>query len=454
MKGREGQAKQATAYLVKAISASTAASAARKLQKEQSNEAAAAEAKDKAKAAAVEAHAKAEAAAAAANPVGYIRPLEAAALLDKEEAARLDKIAADKGEPAAPSGKRPAVNCPDGDVISFYDKILPAYSKLTEDQKVLLVGGKPKPALEDALDAGVTASVVEERLTDFVNCTSVTSPLLCCATCGRQPLPAIQASGGARRVDHGRLHEVSLADVAVMYPWVRLTRGRCVACAAGPDSGPCTCPFEQRGDKSLDVPWPPPEPAGDEHPQGAPRVYTEDEPHPQGDDHSGSDTGWYLGIPPKFRGAFPVSTDKPGFFVFVEPAYIIKGDAWGADQVPMCHVCYNTTGSKAPTNSYANFRQGDPTRCQAATAGLLLPLTFIESVLVAPIRSHNFLLVIKEQEEKGQVARVTGNTIAFPMVEGVGAGDFSHLGHLYNDPGRLKEFVRVLLLDPKGKGWG
>jgi hypothetical protein len=40
------------------------------------------------------------------------------------------------------------------------------------------------------------------------------------------------------------------------------------------------------------------------------------------------------------------------------------------------------------------------------------------------------------------------------MVEGVGAGDFSHLGHLYNDPGRLKEFVRVLLLDPKGKGWG
>ena len=183
-------------------------------------------------------------------------------------------------------------------------------------------------------------------------------------------------------------------------------------------------------------------------------MYTEDEPHPQGDDHSGSDTGWYLGIPPKFRGAFPVSTDKPGFFVFVEPAYIIKGDAWGADQVPMCHVCYNTTGSKAPTNSYANFRQGDPTRCQAATAGLLLPLTFIESILVAPIRSHNFLLVIKEQEEKGQVARVTGNTIAFPMVEGVGAGDFSHLGHLYNDPGRLKEFVRVLLLDPKGKGWG
>jgi hypothetical protein len=338
------------------------------------------------------------------------------------------------------------------DVISFYDKILPAYSKLTEDQKVLLVGGKPKPALEVALDAGVTASVVEKRLTDFVNCTSVTSPLLCCATCGRQPLPAIQASGGARRVDHGRLHEVSLADVAVMYPWVRLTRGRCVACAAGPDSGPCTCPFEQRGDKSLDVPWPPPEPAGDEHPQGAPRVYTEDEPHPQGDDHSGSDTGWYLGIPPKFRGAFPVSTDKPGFFVFVEPAYINKGDAWGADQVPMCHFCYNTTGSKAPTNSYANFRQGDPTRCQAATAGLLLPLTFIESVLVAPIRSHNFLLVIKDQEEKGQVARVTGNTIAFPMVEGVGAGDFSHLGHLYNDPGRLKEFVRVQLLDPKGKG--
>ena len=133
------------------------------------------------------------------------------------------------------------MECPVGDVISFYDKILPAYSKLTEDQKVLLVGGKPKPALEDALDAGVTASVVEERLTDFINCTSVTSPLLCCATCGCQPLPAIQASGGARRVDHGRLHEVSLADVAVMYPWVRLTRGRCVACAAGPDSGPCTC---------------------------------------------------------------------------------------------------------------------------------------------------------------------------------------------------------------------
>jgi len=410
-------------------------------------------AKAKANDAAAEAYAKAEAVAAAANPVGYIRPLEAAALLDKEEAARLDKIAADKGEHAAPSGKRPAVECPVGDVISFYDKILPAYSKLTEKQKEL-EGGEPTSELEDALDAGVTASVVEERLTDFVNCTSVTSPLLCCATCGRQPLPAIQASGGARRVDHGRLHEVSLADVAVMYPWVRLTRGRCVACAAGPDSGPCTCPFEQRGDKSLDVPWPPPEPAGDEHPQGAPRVYTEDEPHPQGDDHSGSDTGWYLGIPPKFRGAFPVSTDKPGFFVFVEPAYIIKGDAWGADQVPMCHVCYNTTGSKAPTNSYANFRQGDPTRCQAATAGLLLPLTFIESVLVAPIRSHNFLLVIKEQEEKGQVARITGNTIAFPMVEGVGAGDFSHLGHLYNDPGRLKEFVRVLLLDPKGKGWG
>ena len=336
---------QATANLLRAISASTAASAARKLQKEQSNEAAAAEAKDKAKAAAVEGHAKAEAAAAAANPVGYIRPLEAAALL-KAKAIR---------------------DCPDRDVISFYDKILPAYSKLTEKQKEL-EGGEPTSELEDALDAGVTASVVEERLTDFVNCTSVTSPLLCCATCGRQPLPAIQASGGARRVDHGRLHEVSLADVAVMYPWVRLTRGRCVACAAGPDSGPCTCPFEQRGDKSLDVPWPPPEPAGDEHPQGAPRVYTEDEPHPQGDDHSGSDTGWYLGIPPKFRGAFPVSTDKPGFFVFVEPAYIIKGDAWGADQVPMCHVCYNTTGSKAPTNSYANFRQGDPTRCQAATA--------------------------------------------------------------------------------------
>ena len=375
------------------------------------------------------AKAKAEAAAAAAHPVGYIRPLEAAALLEAK-AIR---------------------DCPDRDVFSFYDKILPAYSKLTEKQKEL-EGGEPTSELEDALDAGVTASVVEERLTDFVNCTSVTSPLLCCATCGRQPLPAIQASGGARRVDHGRLHEVSLADVAVMYPWVRLTRGRCVACAAGPDSGPCTCPFEQRGDKSLDVPWPPPEPAGDEHPQGAPRVYTEDEPHPQGDDHSGSDTGWYLGIPPKFRGAFPVSTDKPGFFVFVEPAYIIKGDAWGAEQVPMCHVCYNTTGSKAPTNSYANFRQGDPTRCQAATAGLLLPLTFIESVLVAPIRSHNFLLVIKDQEEKGQVARVTGNTIAFPMVEGVGAGDFSHLGHLYNDPGRLKEFVRVQLLDPKGKG--
>jgi hypothetical protein len=97
----------------------------------------AAKAKDEDGAAAAEARAKAEAAAAAANPVGYIRPLEAAALLDKEEAARLDKIAADKGEPAAPSGKRPAVECPVGDVISFYDKILPAYSKLTEKQKEL-----------------------------------------------------------------------------------------------------------------------------------------------------------------------------------------------------------------------------------------------------------------------------------------------------------------------------
>ncbi len=80
----------------------------------------------------------------------------------------------------------------------------------------------------------------------------------------------------------------------------------------------------------------------------------------------------------------------------MEPAYIIKGDAGGANQVPMCHACYNTSVSKAPTNSYANFRQGDPTRCQAATASLLLPLTFIEKAIVAAIRSHNFLLVIKE----------------------------------------------------------
>jgi len=124
-------------------------------------------------------------------------------------------------------------------------------------------------------------------------------------------------------------------------------------------------------------------------------VYTEDVPHPKGDDHSGSDTGWYLGIPPMFRDAFPVTMDKPGFFVFVEPAYIIKGVAGGADQVPMCHACYNTSVSKAPTNSFDNFQLGDPTRCQAATAALL-PLTFIEKAIVAAIRSHNFLLVIKE----------------------------------------------------------
>ena len=102
-------------------------------------------AKAKDEAATAEAYAKAEAAAAAANPVGYIRPREAAALLDKEEAARLDKIAADKPAPAATSGERPAVVCPVGDVISFYDKILPAYSNLPLSWKMRLTRASLRP---------------------------------------------------------------------------------------------------------------------------------------------------------------------------------------------------------------------------------------------------------------------------------------------------------------------
>jgi hypothetical protein len=140
--------------------------------------------------------------------------------------------------------------------------------------------------------------------------------------------------------------------------------------------------------------------------------------------------------------------DKPGFYVFVEPKYI-KEDEGAEAVVPMCHACYSSSGSKAPDHSYATFRVGDPTHCDAARAELK-PLTFIEKVILAPVRTHNFLLVIKEQVDMGRTPRVVGNTIAFPMVEAVGAGDFSHLGHLFNEPHKVKEFVRVQLLDPKG----
>ena len=333
----------------------------------------------------------------------------------------------------SPDAKDPKL--PYKDVVRFYDKILPAYSKLTEWERTLFScaddtfaafknlreflegypfmyvlpvspGDKlyyknekclkdikaclkaiedclsPHQKLRDALDPGVTAAVVEERLADIVNCTSVKTALPCCATCGRQPLPDIHLRG-SKRVDHGMLHDVPLESVAAQFPWLRLTRGRCAACAAvghaaGADSEPCGCRFVQRSDKSLDVAWPPPEPEGEESPQGAPAVYAEDVPHPLGDDHSGSDTGWYLGIPPMFRGAFPVSTDKPGFYVFVEPKYI-KAEG-GAELVPMCHGCYSSSGSsKAPAHSYANFRMGDPTHCDAALAELKT-LTFIEKV--------------------------------------------------------------------------
>ena len=66
--------------------------------------------------------------------------------------------------------------------------------------------------------------MVDARLADIVNCTSVKTALPCCATCGRQPLPDIHLRG-SKRVDHGMLHDVPLESVAAQFPWLRLTPG-------------------------------------------------------------------------------------------------------------------------------------------------------------------------------------------------------------------------------------
>ena len=72
-------------------------------------------------------------------------------------------------------------------------------------------------------------------------------------------------------------------------------------------------------------------------------------------------------------------------------------------------------------------------------------------VIVALHRPYNFLLTIKEQQEKGMVLFVIGHTITFPQTQAVAEGDFSHLSHLFNHPERVKNFLRVHLLGPEGK---
>ena len=286
-------------------------------------------------------------------------------------------------------------------------------------------------------------------------------------------LPDILCSAGGKRAASATLETVPLSTAVEKHPWLQLTRGKCAACVAGGVAAHCTHDIVQCEERSLEVPWPPPA-------QRPPEDEAEEAPGPAACNHWGTATGWYLGIPAHFRGGFPVVEYAPGSYAYMEPAYMVPAveardavpAAEGRDavpaaaakeaQVPMCKSCFEKKGSVPPETSFAVYPYGDPTRCAAALAAtpaalagaegadpatapeLLPPLTFIEKVIAALVRPYNFLLIIKQQVEKGMLPFVTGHTLSFPQTKGVAEGDYGHLSHLFNHPLDVLNCVQLL----------
>ena len=180
-------------------------------------------------------------------------------------------------------------------VENFYNGILPAFSKLTKEEKM-----HPDAApVKKALALGVTAETEYRCLQDWVACTSVGTEMPCCATCGRRRLPDIVCSAGGKRTALAPLQAVALSTAVEAHPWLKLSRGKCTACVARGVAAPCTHDFVQCEERGLEVPWPPP--------AQRPAAEAEEEaPGPAANNHWGTSTGWYLGIPAHFRGGFPV----------------------------------------------------------------------------------------------------------------------------------------------------
>ena len=164
-------------------------------------------------------------------------------------------------------------------------------------------------------------------------------------------------------------------------------------------------------------------------------------------------TDRYLATPLRLRPAFPVielTGRHAGCLAYVEPAYVKPATDGAGVLVPMCRKCCARTKAEPPEHCFARYPFGDPTNCTVLVDGALVPalapLTVVEHMVVAALRRYNFLLVIKEQCDRGEVPNVKGNCIGFAQ-----KGLLEGLHSLFNSPQDFPEFVRVLFLSPDRK---